>query len=214
MTAANPAWVPSLATGASANFGFNATWNGQNPAPTAFALNGTTCTGAAPSPHRRHDQPGDDHHDHPAAGEHDHHVAAADVDDDDDQAPPAGPSTPPSSYPIPGRVTGDTLVHDPTIVKATDGSYLVVHTGNNLPIKTSTDRVELPQRGRGLARTVHRGRPRTPPAAGHLWAPDISYRNGQYYLYYTASTFGSRALGHLPRDQPERPRPARGPIRA
>ncbi|MET8991622.1 arabinan endo-1,5-alpha-L-arabinosidase [Nonomuraea wenchangensis] len=25
----------------------------------------------------------------------------------------------------------------------------------------------------------------------NLWAPDISYRNGKYYLYYSASTFGS-----------------------
>src|SRR6185369_7004376 len=25
-----------------------------------------------------------------------------------------------------------------------------------------------------------------------LWAPDISFRNGQYYLYYSASTFGSQ----------------------
>jgi arabinan endo-1,5-alpha-L-arabinosidase len=25
----------------------------------------------------------------------------------------------------------------------------------------------------------------------NLWAPDLSYRNGQYFLYYSASTFGS-----------------------
>lgn len=33
----------------------------------------------------------------------------------------------------------------------------------------------------------------TPYTGGsrNLWAPDISYRNGRYYLYYSASTFGS-----------------------
>ena len=28
--------------------------------------------------------------------------------------------------------------------------------------------------------------------SANLWAPDISYRNGRYYLYYSASTFGSQ----------------------
>ena len=106
-------------------------------------------------------------------------------------ARPAGPTTPPSSYPNPGRVTGDILVHDPEIVKATDGTYLLVHTGNNLPIKTSTDRVAFRNAGavwpNGASWT-------TPYTAGgrSLWAPDISFHNGQYYLYYSASTFGSR----------------------
>jgi arabinan endo-1,5-alpha-L-arabinosidase len=38
------------------------------------------------------------------------------------------------------------------------------------------------------------GAPWTTPYTGgdrNLWAPDISYRNGQYYLYYSASSFGS-----------------------
>lgn len=36
--------------------------------------------------------------------------------------------------------------------------------------------------------------PRARPRAGsrNLWAPDISFRNGQFYLYYSASTFGSQ----------------------
>ncbi|AEE44490.1 cellulose binding domain-containing protein [Cellulomonas fimi] len=41
-----------VASGGTVSFGFNGTWNGSsNPAPTSFALNGTTCTGATtPSP--------------------------------------------------------------------------------------------------------------------------------------------------------------------
>ncbi|SCL57939.1 family 43 glycosylhydrolase [Micromonospora yangpuensis] len=38
-------WNRDLASGGSANFGFNGTWTSSNPVPTSFALNGVTCTG-------------------------------------------------------------------------------------------------------------------------------------------------------------------------
>jgi hypothetical protein len=51
VTVTNAAYNGSLATGASTSFGFNASWNNTaNPAPTDFALNGTTCTGNTPTP--------------------------------------------------------------------------------------------------------------------------------------------------------------------
>jgi endo-1,4-beta-xylanase len=44
VTARNEAWNGSIpANGGTVNFGFNANHNGSNPAPTAFALNGTAC---------------------------------------------------------------------------------------------------------------------------------------------------------------------------
>ncbi|MFI9640038.1 DUF3237 family protein [Micromonospora sp. NPDC051925] len=47
VTAGNTTWNASLATGASASFGFNGSWNNvSNPTPTDFALNGTPCTGS------------------------------------------------------------------------------------------------------------------------------------------------------------------------
>ncbi|MDW5323191.1 cellulose binding domain-containing protein [Plantactinospora sp. KLBMP9567] len=50
VTAGNVSYNGALATGASAAFGFNGSWNGSNPVPASFAMNGTTCTGAvAPS---------------------------------------------------------------------------------------------------------------------------------------------------------------------
>jgi hypothetical protein len=48
VTAAAPSYSQSLATGASAGFGFQATYSGTNPAPTSFALNGVACNGEAP----------------------------------------------------------------------------------------------------------------------------------------------------------------------
>ncbi|MDQ7809327.1 arabinan endo-1,5-alpha-L-arabinosidase [Amycolatopsis sp. A133] len=95
-----------------------------------------------------------------------------------------------AAYPDPGRVTGDVAVHDPSVVKRPDGSYLVAHTGDNLALKTSTDRIAF----RNAGSVFPGGAPWTTAYTGggrNLWAPDISYRNGQYYLYYAASTFGS-----------------------
>ena len=43
VTAQNMEWNGSLATGASTSIGFNGSWTGSNPAPTSFAINGTTC---------------------------------------------------------------------------------------------------------------------------------------------------------------------------
>ena len=95
-----------------------------------------------------------------------------------------------ATYPNPGRVTGDVGVHDPSMLKTTGGTYLVVSTGNNLPIKTSTDRVAF----RNAGVVFPGGAPWTTQYTGgsaNLWAPDLSFHNGQYYLYYSASTFGS-----------------------
>lgn len=93
-------------------------------------------------------------------------------------------------YVNPGVVTGDTGVHDPTVVKTPSGSYLLASTGTNVQLKTSTDRTAW----RNAGAVFPGGASWTTPYTGgdtNLWAPDISYRNGQYYLYYSASTFGS-----------------------
>lgn len=95
-----------------------------------------------------------------------------------------------AEYPGPGRVTGDVLVHDPSMVKTPDGRYLLVHTADGLGIKTSTDRTAF----RNAGVVWPNGAPWTTAYTGgsrNLWAPDISYRNGRYYLYYSASSFGS-----------------------
>jgi len=96
-----------------------------------------------------------------------------------------------ATYPNPGVVTGSINVHDPGIVKKPDGTYLIAHTGNNIVLKTSTDRTAF--RDAGVAfpggaswTTAYTG------GGANLWAPDISYHNGRYYLYYAASSFGSR----------------------
>jgi arabinan endo-1,5-alpha-L-arabinosidase len=95
-----------------------------------------------------------------------------------------------ADYPNPGVVTGDTGVHDPSIVKTPAGGYLAAYTGDNLRLKTSSDRIAFRNAGAVFPNgagwtTAYTGGSRA------LWAPDISYHGGRYYLYYAASTFGS-----------------------
>jgi hypothetical protein len=49
VSAASAGWNGPLATGASARFGFQATYSGTNAVPTDFAFNGVSCSGDAPS---------------------------------------------------------------------------------------------------------------------------------------------------------------------
>lgn len=102
----------------------------------------------------------------------------------------ATPTTPPASYPLPGRVTGNVGVHDPSIVRRPAGDYLLAHTGDNIALKTSPDRTAF----RNAGAAFPGGAPWTTTYTGgsrNLWAPDISYQGGRYVMYYSASTFGS-----------------------
>ncbi|WP_158841509.1 cellulose-binding domain-containing protein [Saccharothrix deserti] len=49
VTVSNMPWNGSLATGASAQFGFQATYSGTNEVPTDFAFNGVSCSGDGPT---------------------------------------------------------------------------------------------------------------------------------------------------------------------
>jgi arabinan endo-1,5-alpha-L-arabinosidase len=101
------------------------------------------------------------------------------------------PNEPPPTYPNPIPLTGSTGAHDPAVVRTSSGSYIAVTTGNNVPIKTSTNRTNWSNAGTMFPG----GAPWTSSYTGgsaNLWAPDISYHNGQFYVYYSASTFGSR----------------------
>lgn len=90
----------------------------------------------------------------------------------------------------PGPVTGDTFIHDPTVLKTPSGTYLAAYTGDNVQLKTSTDRTRWTNAGA----VFPSGAPWTTTYTNgglNLWAPDLSFHNNQYYLYYSASSFGS-----------------------
>lgn len=93
-----------------------------------------------------------------------------------------------SAYPNPGRVTGSTVVHDPTMIRTSGGRYLLYATGGGISYRTSTDRTAFSAGGDAFT-----SKPSwwSSYGATEAWAPDISYRGGKYLLYYAVSTFGS-----------------------
>ncbi|KAM0201600.1 hypothetical protein ACHAPA_009465 [Fusarium lateritium] len=96
-----------------------------------------------------------------------------------------------AAYPNPGPVNGAVTVHDPTVVKTPSGGYILAHTGDNVALKTSSDRTTWKEAGAAFPN----GAPWTTTytkGEKNLWAPDISYHNNQYYMYYSASSFGER----------------------
>nr|WP_246256037.1 family 43 glycosylhydrolase [Isoptericola halotolerans] len=96
----------------------------------------------------------------------------------------------PASYPGPGPVTGNTGLHDPEVVQRPGGGYLVASTGPGVPLKTSADRTHWTDAGSAFPGGTPWADPYT-DGSTHLWAPEIHHANGQYYLWYSASTFGS-----------------------
>jgi arabinan endo-1,5-alpha-L-arabinosidase len=100
-------------------------------------------------------------------------------------------AAPPASFPNPGPVSGDVRVHDPSVARAPNGTYILVHTGDNLAIKTSADRIAW----RNAGVVWPNGAPWTTAFTGGsatLWAPDISFHDGRFLMYYAASSFGSQ----------------------
>lgn len=105
----------------------------------------------------------------------------------------------------PGTLTlsGNLSAHDPAAVEQNGVIYLN-YTGNRLPAKTSKDLVAW-----NATSTAFGSNPSwiatQVPGATNLWAPDLSFFNGKYHLYYSASTYSSNTscIGHATRDSME-----------
>ena len=101
------------------------------------------------------------------------------------QARGQGPSVVETSEP-----TGDVRnVHDPTIIR--DGeTYYLFSTRAGIAVRCSPDLTRWRLCGDVFGHLPQWGVEDVPGLRG-LWAPDVSYFNGKYHLYYSASTFGS-----------------------
>ncbi|GAA3990985.1 arabinan endo-1,5-alpha-L-arabinosidase [Streptomyces plumbiresistens] len=93
------------------------------------------------------------------------------------------------SYPDPQPITGQQIIHDPTVIRLRSGDYVAYSTGGVIGARTSKDRVHWDDAGNAFAE---------PPSwwyeyndTGDPWAPDISYRAGTYWLYYAVSSWGT-----------------------
>ncbi|MGA2642657.1 MAG: arabinan endo-1,5-alpha-L-arabinosidase [Spirochaetia bacterium] len=87
-------------------------------------------------------------------------------------------------------IAAPAYAHDPVIIKA-NGAYFLFSTGQGIAMKRSTDLLSwefLPPVFRKIPEWMRR---EVPGFYGDLWAPDVVFANGRYYLYCAASTFGS-----------------------
>jgi arabinan endo-1,5-alpha-L-arabinosidase len=79
-------------------------------------------------------------------------------------------------------------VHDPVIIKQ-DSLYYIFCTGRGISVWSSTDMKEW-KKEQPVFDTLPWAVQAVPGFKNHIWAPDISFYNGLYYLYYSVSAFG------------------------
>jgi arabinan endo-1,5-alpha-L-arabinosidase len=87
-------------------------------------------------------------------------------------------------------------VHDPVMIKQ-DSVFYLFSTGNGIKVQSSIDLLNWKQEKPVFTKPPTWALESISGFIGHTWAPDISYHNNQYYLFYSVSTFGknSSAIG-------------------
>lgn len=94
------------------------------------------------------------------------------------------------------ELSGELRAHDPALIRSETGGWYVFSTGDAavaggaIQIRRSSDLHQW-----ALAGTVFEAIPgwvrEAVPGVQNLWAPDVIEHEGQFYLFYSASTFGS-----------------------
>jgi arabinan endo-1,5-alpha-L-arabinosidase len=92
-------------------------------------------------------------------------------------------------YSITAKPQSKTIVHDPVMIKQ-DSLYYLYCTGWGISVWSSADRINWKKEKPVFDKAPEWAVKTIPGFMGHIWAPDITYYNGQYYLYYSVSAFG------------------------
>jgi arabinan endo-1,5-alpha-L-arabinosidase len=115
--------------------------------------------------------------------------------------PTIGASAIPAEEPHVFAVEGDVAgVHDPSIIKEGDTWYLFAttppkaKTSEQLPIRCSKDLAHWKACGFVFSE-IPAWIKQESPETTELWAPDISYLDGKFHLYYAYSAFGVNTSG-------------------
>jgi len=91
------------------------------------------------------------------------------------------------------ELQGDLRVHDPVMIRQDDTFYVFCTGGGRrsgiIPIRCSKDLHNWQRCGSVFERLPEWATEEIPGARG-AWAPDVSFFNGRYHLYYSVSTFG------------------------
>ncbi|MDP4210762.1 MAG: arabinan endo-1,5-alpha-L-arabinosidase [Bacteroidota bacterium] len=85
--------------------------------------------------------------------------------------------------------TRETSVHDPVMIKQ-DSVYYLFCTGWGISMWSSKDFKNWKREKPIFDKAPQWATEAISEFKGHIWAPDISYFKGQYYLYYSVSAFG------------------------
>lgn len=80
-------------------------------------------------------------------------------------------------------------VHDPVMIRQGDTYYLFC-TGMGISVFSSKDLTNWKKEAPVFAAAPSWAVDEIPGFKGHIWAPDISFHDGTYYLYYSVSAFG------------------------
>jgi arabinan endo-1,5-alpha-L-arabinosidase len=108
----------------------------------------------------------------------------------------ADPQNPPKAL----TLSGNLGAHDPAAVEQNGVIYLH-YTGRGLPGKSSKDLLAWTAASSAFGNGNPGWVASQVPGASDLWAPDLSFFNGKYHIYYAASSFGSNSscIGHATR---------------
>lgn len=91
-----------------------------------------------------------------------------------------------------GSALHDWDTHDPTLLKTQDGQYISYRTNDEFVATISNDRQTFYTNGSAFPDGLQWIKNFTNGSTSEgLWAPDIHYQNGQYYMYYSASYWGN-----------------------
>lgn len=85
--------------------------------------------------------------------------------------------------------TNRPITHDPVVAKQGDTYYLFC-TGPGITRFKSKDLKTWTKQDPVFAESPEWAKSVAPGFNGHIWAPDITYYKGKYYLYYSVSAFG------------------------
>jgi arabinan endo-1,5-alpha-L-arabinosidase len=93
---------------------------------------------------------------------------------------------------VPGLALDGMLgIHDPSTVIVCDGNYYVYGTGRGVSTLTSSNAFDWQRGQRVFDRVPDSVRNYCPKNDGaSVWAPDVIKLNGEYYLYYSISSWG------------------------
>ncbi len=99
------------------------------------------------------------------------------------------PDAPVAAWPDSPIPTNAVLAHDPVMAEE-NGTYYVFTTGPGITVWKSENMRTWMRCPNVFAEDPDWVRKTIPEFAGHMWAPDIYFHNGFYFLYYSVSAFG------------------------